>query len=74
MIELPHEGPPDGTALLVVPQAPGPSPVDVLHALERRAPLIVQGSQGVFHIDADGAVSLLPESDPRVQAIRAAQP
>ena len=42
--------------------------------MERRAPLAVLGEYGVFLIDPDGTVALLPESDPRARALRAAEP
>lgn len=70
VVELPLTPPPGGTAVLMVPQAPGPSPVDVLHAMERRAPLLVLGEHGVFLVAPDGTVTLLPEDDPRARTLR----
>lgn len=37
VLEVPTTPPPGGEAALIVPDAPGPSPVDVLHAMERRS-------------------------------------
>ncbi|HEU4557259.1 MAG TPA: hypothetical protein VFS20_05395, partial [Longimicrobium sp.] len=70
VMELPTSPPPDGEAALMVPDAPGPSPVDVLHAMERRAPLFVMTRPAVYLIAPDGAITVLPEDDPRVKAWR----
>lgn len=70
VIAIPATPPPSGTAILLVPNAPLPSPVDVSHAIARGAPLMVSAERGVYLIAPDGAISRLPESDPRVRAIR----
>jgi hypothetical protein len=70
VIELPTAAPPNGVAALIVPDAPGPSPVDVLHAMERRAPLFVLTRRAAYLIGSDGAITILPEGDPRIRALR----
>jgi hypothetical protein len=70
VIALPADPPPNGTAILLVPDAPLPTPVDVSHAIARGAPLMVSAQRGVYLIAADGTISRLPENDPRVRAVR----
>ena len=54
----------------MVPDAPAPSPVDVLHAVERHAPLFVLTRRAAYLIAPDGAIDVVPEDDPRVRAWR----
>jgi hypothetical protein len=71
VIELPTEAPPNAVgAALIVPDAPGPSPVDVLHAMERDAPLFVLTRRAAYLIGPDGAIALLPDDDPRIRGLR----
>jgi hypothetical protein len=72
VIELPTVPPPNAEgAALIVPDAPAPSPVDVLHAMERKAPLFVLANRGAYLIGPDGSIEVLPEDDPRSRALRA---
>jgi hypothetical protein len=73
-IAIPADPPPTGIAILRVPDAPLPSPVDVSHAIARGAPLLVAAQRGVFLIAPDGTISRLPENDPRVRAVRESGP
>ena len=57
-------------AALVVPDAPLPSPVDVLGVLERGSQIAVVAGRGVFVIQGDGTVGVVPEDDPFAQALR----
>lgn len=56
---------------LIVPNAPIPSPVDVLHAMERSTSLALLTKHGAFVIDPSGAITPLPDDDPLAKALRA---
>lgn len=70
LLPIPIETPPEGIAALIVPDAPFPSPVDVLHAMERGAPLAVVAGRGMYRIDPNGAIAELDPDDPLAKALR----
>jgi hypothetical protein len=64
LLSVPVELPPGAHASLVVPDAPLPSPADVLHTMHRGTPLIVAAGHGEYVIQPDGRVQTLdPESE-----------
>ena len=69
-LPLPLKMPKDATATLIALETPFPSPLDVVHAMERRAPLLVQVKAGVFMIQPDGSIEKLPEDDLRVKELK----
>lgn len=73
LIPIPTGPPADAIASLLVPDAPMPSPVDVQHAVERGAPLVVVAGRGVYRLHPDGAVERLADDDPLVEAARGAR-
>lgn len=70
LIPLPTTPPAEGMAALLVPEAPLPSPVDVLHAMERGAPLAVAASRGEYVIAPNGVITPLDPNDPLAEALR----
>lgn len=56
---------------LIVPNAPIPSPVDVLHAMERNTSLALLTKHGAFVIEPGGAITPLPDNDPLAEALHA---
>ena len=70
LIPIPTDTPADAIASLLVPDAPMPSPVDVQHAMERGAPLVVVAWRGVYRLQPDGAVERLADDAPLVEAAR----
>lgn len=55
--------------MLYVPDAPYPSPLDVVHAMERGERLAVRAGQGVFLISPEGVMHRLDENDPFTQTL-----
>jgi hypothetical protein len=72
LLELPFAANDSSMAVLLVPDAPLPSPIDVLNTLERGAPLLVSAGRGAYLIASDGSIRALEASDPLMQAIREA--
>lgn len=70
LLALPLALPAGGVAALLVPDAPWPSPVDVLGALERGSQIAVVAGRGVFLIESDGTVDIVSEDDPRARELR----
>ena len=72
LMPMPLEAPTGGFAALLVPDAPLPSPIDVLNAIERRSPLVMAAGRGVYLVGADGSIERLADDDPRAEAARRA--
>jgi hypothetical protein len=72
LLELPDTTPAGGFAVLAVPDAPLPSPLDVLNTIERGSPLAVAAGRGEYLISPDGTITTLPPDDPISQALRRA--
>ena len=70
LLALPAGVPAEGVAVLVVPDAPLPSPLDVLNAMERGTPLAVAAGRGEYVIAPDGAISRIAPDDPMSQVLR----
>lgn len=69
LMPMPTSIPEDGTAAVGIQPTPLPSPVHVMNAMMREAPLAVLARLGVFLISADGPIELLPEDDPLAESL-----
>ena len=58
-----------GMPALLVPDAPFPSPVDVLHAMERNTSIVVLTKHGVVTIRENGDIEAVPDDDPLAEAL-----
>lgn len=69
-LPLPLEYPGEAIASLLAPDTYFPSPLDVVHAINRKAPLFVQVRAGFFMIHPDGSIEKLPDDHPLVEATK----
>jgi hypothetical protein len=72
LIAIPYDLPHGALPSLIVPHAPIPSPLDVLHAMERGEPLLVAAGQGEYVIQPDGRIGRLDPDDRLAQMLREA--
>lgn len=72
LIPLPTVTAPEGLAVLLVPDAPLPSPVDVLNAMERGTPIAVAAGLGQYVVGPDGAITPLTYTNPLAESLRRA--
>lgn len=69
LLQLPDKLPEDAViAMLDVPQAPYPSPLDVSQTMRRGEPLVVRSANGFFKISPQGSIGRIPDDDPIVQS------
>ena len=54
---------------LIVPDAPFPSPVDVLNAMEHEIEMVVLTQNGVLTISETGTINAVPDEDPLAEAL-----
>lgn len=70
LMAMPTNIPEDGKAAVAIQPTPLPSPVHVMNAMMREAPLAVLADLGVFLIAGDGSIEVLEDDDPRARALK----
>lgn len=70
LMPMPTNIPSDATAAVSIQPTPLPSPVHVMHAMEREARLAVLARLGVFLVRADSSIEMLPDDDPLAESLR----
>lgn len=68
LLPLPKELPDNAViAMLDVPNAPYPSPLDVSQTIRRGKPMIIRTANGFFNISPSGSIEKVPEDNPMVK-------
>jgi len=68
LLPLPIELPENAvTAMLDVPNAPYPSPLDISQTIRRGKPMIIRTENGFFNISPAGSIEKIPDDNPMVK-------